>query len=603
MNPFNSTLSQRPPSGVSGQRPPSSLRTSYGGGTGVTAGQGASLSTEVEVSARPAALREGMRGATIASRAGVPGTSAGFGPGRQVVDRSYYLGLLRPKVAELTAEIERLKQQEEQINRNSNVLVQLQAKHRTLTDEIQATKSSMADVNFAVEKAATNDSESVSNESQALRNNNADLRRQVDKLFLSVKETENQMKSNAAQLNQELGQLEQRIVQEGQDYMQYKAARDEAFAVSDAVLQKYHEVRTLSARQELLMNSLAQDPDKKRAASFLLDILKKRQQRDEMAKECSLSVDEEKQFLIKQAKTTRDDIEVLERQVNEARDSVQEAKNRLAAANDDLKEYSGDNARLFQELQEKDRDMQEFMESFPDREREELNKIQKVEQNIIAVLERISRAQVLKSQMPQDSGPQMLQQLSDELGDRQRMLEDATVTHRRLEKELTDRKEELAKVAHLDEKITAELQEHHQKMTEQRQEIGKYSDIDGLRAEVDSKRKHLVSRKAYLLKLRDASKNQLGTLTQQLDSKKNKLNSDDKHTLLSGQEQKLRVVLQGSFALEDYVRMKEKETHYQNVKADCMRITDEINALLKDPKRYDQSNGGANGGVMFVGLK
>jgi intraflagellar transport protein 74 len=560
--------------------------------------------TEVEVSARPAVIREGMKGASLASRAGVPGTSAGFGPGRQVVDRSYYLGLLRPKVAELTAEIERLKQQEEQINRNSNVLSQLQAKHRTLTEEIQATKNSMADVNFAVERASSQDAETVSNEAQSLRQGNAELRRQVDKLFLSVKETEAQTRSNASQLEQELRQLEQRIVQEGQDYHMYKAARDEAFAISDAVLLQYHEVRTLSARQELLMNSLAQDPDKKRAASFLLEILKKRQQRDEMAKECSLSVDEEKQFLIKQAKTTRDDIEILERQANEARDTLQEAKNRLAAANDDLKEYSGDNARLFQELQEKDRDMQEFMDSFPEREREELAKIQKVEQSIIAVLERISRAQILKSQMPQDSGPQMLQQLSDELGDRQRMLEDATVTHRRLEKELTDRKEELAKVAHLDEKITAELQEHQQKMTEQRQEIQKYSDIDNLRAEVDTKRKQLVSRKAYLLKLRDASKHQVGGVTQQLDSKKAKLNADEKHIALASQEQKMRVVLQGSFALEDFVRMKEKETHYQSVKADCMRITDEVNALLKDPKRYDQSgNGSSSGGVMFVGLK
>lgn len=599
MNPFGGTLTQRPGSGM--MRPGSGIRqTSYGGQGGVQAGQGASLMTEVEVTARPAVIREGMKGASVASRAGV-GTSAGFGPGRQVVDRSFFIGQLRPKIAELTAEIERLRQQESQINSNSNVLSQLQAKHRSLTDEIHAMKATMADVNFAVEKAASNDAETINAQAQQLRQANAEQRKNVDKLFLSAKEMDTQTRTNAAALDQELRQLEQRIINEGQDYNLYKATRDEAFSISDAVLQQYHEVRTLAARQELLMNSVSQDPDKKRAASFLLEILKKRQQRDEMAKECSLSVDEEKQMLIKQAKTTRDDIEVLERQVNEARDGVQEAKNRLAAANDDLKEYSGDNARLFQELQEKDRDMQDFMDTFPEKERDEIAKIQAVEKSIVAVLERISRAHVVKQSMPQDSSPQMLQQLSSELGERKNMLENATLTHKRLEKELTDRKEELAKVAHLDEKINAELQEHAQKMAEQRQEMIKYSDIDGLRGDVDSKRRGLTSRKQYLLKLRDASKHQVSVLTQQLESKKNRLNTDDTHTALASMEQKMRLIWQSAYTLEDFVRMKEKETHYQNVKADCMRITDEINALLKDPKRFEQQGNAA--GVMFLGVK
>lgn len=596
MSNFGSTLSQRPGSGM---RPASGMRGTSYGLQGVQAGQGTSLMTDVEVTARPAVIREGMKGASVASRQGV-GTSAGFGPGRQVVDRSYYLGLLRPKVAELTAEIERLKQQEDQINRNGNVLSQLQAKNRSLTEEIQSLKGTMADVNFAVEKAASTDAETINQQAQALRQSNAELRKQVDKLFLSVKEMDTQTRNNSQALEAELRQLEQRIMQEGQDFGAYKAARDDAFAMSDAVLQQYHEVRTLSARQELLTNGLSQDPDKKRAASFLLEILKKRQQRDEMSKECSLSVDEEKQMLIKQAKTTRDDIEILERQVNEARDTVQESKNRLAAANDDMKEYSGDNARLYQELQEKDRDMQEFIDTFPEKEREEISKIQTVEKNIVALLERMSRAHLVKQSMPQESTPTMLQHLSAELGEKKTELENAQFTHKRLEKELMDRKEELAKVAHLDEKISSELQEHAQKMTEQRSEIQKYSDIDALRQEIDAKRRSLTAQKGYLLKLRDASKHQVTSLNATLETRKSKLNENEIHTSLTSQEAKLRLIWQSAFSLDDFVRMKEKETQYMGVKADCMRITDECNALLKDPKRFEQAG---NGGVMFLGVK
>jgi intraflagellar transport protein 74 len=582
----------RPPSGFNR---PGSRNTSYGGNqAGPQAAQGTSVNTNVEVTARPAVMREGMKGMNVASRAGVPGTSAGFGPGRQVIDRSYHIGILRPKIAELTAEIERLKHQEEQINKNSAMLGQLQQRHRALAEEIQTQKGIMADVNFAVEKANVQDAESLQAQALQMRQANAESRRQVDKLFLGVKEVDAQTRANTQALEQELRVLEQRIIQEGQDFNTYKATRDEAFSVSDAVLQQMHELRSLAARQELLMQSLAQDPDKKRGSSFLLDIIKKRRERDEMTKECSLSVDQEKQQLIKQAKSTRDDIEVLERQVNEARDTLLESKNQLQSVNADLREYSSDNSSAFQELQEKDREMQEFMETFPVKEKEELAKIQQVEQQITEVLERISRAHLLKQQMPQDNTPKMLEQLSAELGEKETQLRNATVTHQRLEKELAERKEELAKVAHLDEKITAELQQHAQKMAEQKQDIIRYSDIDALRQEIDSRRKSLSGRKQYLLRQRDCSKLQIHLLTNQFEGKKQKLNADDVHTALAAQEQKLRLIWQSAFALEDFVRMKEKETQYMTVKADCMRMTDECNNILRDPKRFDQQPGTVN---------
>ncbi|KAK9496370.1 hypothetical protein O3M35_013321 [Rhynocoris fuscipes] len=59
-------------------------------------GVGGSLQQPIAVTAAAPIAREGMR---AASRSGL-GTSAG--PGRQVGDRSYYIGLLRPKNTELT---------------------------------------------------------------------------------------------------------------------------------------------------------------------------------------------------------------------------------------------------------------------------------------------------------------------------------------------------------------------------------------------------------------------------------------------------------------------------------------------------------------------
>uniref|UniRef100_A0A146KYK0 Uncharacterized protein n=1 Tax=Lygus hesperus TaxID=30085 RepID=A0A146KYK0_LYGHE len=108
-----------------------------------------------------------------------------------------------------------------------------------------------------------------------------------------------------------MDKLDRRILQDNQDYLAYKEAREESFAVADAVLERQHELRTLAAKQELLVTNLTNDPDKKKAVSLLRNILRKRREKVELTRQCALSVEEEKQQLIKQVRMARSDIEAL----------------------------------------------------------------------------------------------------------------------------------------------------------------------------------------------------------------------------------------------------------------------------------------------------
>lgn len=69
------------------------------------------------------------------------------------------------------------------------------------------------------------------------------------------------------------------MLKENQDYLAYKEARDETFAIADAVLARQHELRTLSARQDLIVHNLTNDPDKKRAVTLMRNILRKRREK------------------------------------------------------------------------------------------------------------------------------------------------------------------------------------------------------------------------------------------------------------------------------------------------------------------------------------
>lgn len=549
------------------------------------AGVGGSLQQPVAVSAEAPVSREGMR---AASRSGV-GTSAG--PGRQVGDRSYYIGLIRPKIAELSSEIERLREQEQLIGKNSTLLAQLQQKSKTLQDDIAKLKDTLADVNVAVENSSSRDSAAVKEEYTQLDKQNAIRRKKVDDLFLAVKDTEAKTKATSQSLEEEIRQLEVRILNENQDFNSYKAARDQSFAVADEVLARQHDLRTLHAKQELLMATLAGDPDKKKAAETLRAILRKRRSRAALQSQCALSVKEEQEKLINQLKTTRGDIEVLERQVNETRDTLQESRARQSALEEEVKNFSGDNVQAFQELQEKDKEMQAFIDDYPDKERAELDKITETQKHISDLLNRISQALEMQRQMPSENTPGMLHELNAQADAKRDQIQNDVKTHQRLEKELLERKAELDKVAHLDSKIREELKSHNEKMEEQKTEMERFSDLDGLRAEVEDTRKTLNAQLAYFTRVRDGSKQQLNALTAQYEARKKSLQSDEVFTTMTTQEQRIRMLWQSTFSLEDFVRLREKDTQYLSIKADCMRIVDEANLLLQSPAHISGSTG------------
>ena len=92
------TGSTRPPSGR--------LGTAARPGTGSIAG------AEVQVTDRPV-TQQGMMGMRPASA----------GPGRQIQDATYYSGLLRSKISQLTAEITKLKADIDQFNKDNSTYI------------------------------------------------------------------------------------------------------------------------------------------------------------------------------------------------------------------------------------------------------------------------------------------------------------------------------------------------------------------------------------------------------------------------------------------------------------------------------------------------
>ena len=105
---------------------------------------GVGLNTEINIKDRPV-TREGMVGIA-------PGT---MGPGRQVVDASFYVGKLRQKTAELQAEIDKMNAEVERYHKDSTTYQQYERKYETLIKEVRRLEGQLADYNLAMDKSRT----------------------------------------------------------------------------------------------------------------------------------------------------------------------------------------------------------------------------------------------------------------------------------------------------------------------------------------------------------------------------------------------------------------------------------------------------------------
>jgi intraflagellar transport protein 74 len=134
---------------------------------------GQTLNQDIQVSDRPV-TGQGMMGMRTGSR----------GPGRSVQDRSYFLGLFRNKVGEITTEINSMKAQRDQFAKDSTQISQLERTYEMLLKEVRHHEGQLADYNLALDKQRTStDPMEIHQVAEQLIAENKENERRVDQVF------------------------------------------------------------------------------------------------------------------------------------------------------------------------------------------------------------------------------------------------------------------------------------------------------------------------------------------------------------------------------------------------------------------------------------
>ena len=118
------------------------------------------------------------------------------GPGRQIYDRSYYLNLLKTKNNDIVGEIQKMKSEVEDINKDNNSYLTLERKYEALIKDVRKFEGELADYNLALDKFR---SDTKPDDIEALymhiKNQNDKQRAHLDNLFGEKRDMESEIQN------------------------------------------------------------------------------------------------------------------------------------------------------------------------------------------------------------------------------------------------------------------------------------------------------------------------------------------------------------------------------------------------------------------------
>lgn len=306
-------LTGRPPSGI---RPPSgNVRvatampptTARPGSRGGPLGTGGVLSSQIKVADRPV------------TQQGLSGMKTGMkGPQRQILDKSYYLGLLRSKISELTTEINKLQKEIEMYNQENSVYLSYEKRAETLAVEIKDFQGQLADYNMLVDKLNTNtEMEEVMSDYNMLKAQNDRETQSMDVIFTERQAKEKQIRSVEEEVEQEKqaadGIIKNMSPEKQVKYIEMKTTNEKLLQELDTLQQQ---LDSLNMKKESLETEIAHSQVKQEAVLLYEKLYELESHRDQMiAEDKSMgSPMEERERLLKQVKEDNQEIASMERQ-------------------------------------------------------------------------------------------------------------------------------------------------------------------------------------------------------------------------------------------------------------------------------------------------
>jgi intraflagellar transport protein 74 len=494
--------------------------------------------------------------------------------------------LLRTKIGDIAAEIQRMRSELDRAAKDSVVTAQLERRYDVLLREVRSLEGDLADFNLAMDKSrsAVVDAGEIVVVFQAVRHRNEALARELDAIFVERQERER----GAARLEEQVQELQRQSEARinslpGQQVQAYRAMTQESRSLGAEAQQLQSELEQLNAQIEHAEADLRRDrvrdefaATEKRAAM----LWREKAQLEEELGATRLDPAEARDKLLAKVKEDNARLQQLDRQLKEAEAAAAGRRRAVAevtAESEERRGEAGDNAK-YEMLFRRDLEMTEFIDRFPEVKDKEVLEQRRVQNTVTALLEHISEGFERAKSMP---NKESASEMREDLDDKQRELRASEMTAERLQDELHLRQTELEKINTLDKKIALELRALQERTAQMREEMAKFADVAGLRAAADHARAVLHDKAQRYRAEREALRPQVAAAAADYERRRAALAKEPQAQVLEALEAKLRNYEQSVFSLREFISTKGRETDFEPIRDEAMRLLQELNALIQ----------------------
>ncbi|NXB64835.1 IFT74 protein, partial [Struthidea cinerea] len=555
--------------------PPSTARPGSRGGSLTPGGV---LSSQIKVADRPV-TQQGLSGVKTAMK----------GPQRQIMDKTYYLGVLRSKTNELTIEINKLQEEVEMYKQEKSVYLSYEKRAEALAREIKDFQGQLADYNMVVDILNTGtDMAEVIRDYNMLKVQNDRDAQSMDKIFTERQATEKLIQAVEEDIEREkvvVDDIMKDMSRENQaKYMEMKAANEK---LSQELIAQQQELDALNVKEESLRAEIAHSEVKQGAVQMYEELHNLKERRDQMIAEDKNmeSPQEEGERLLNQARTenvVKDDsqkIASMERQLAEVKEKIDHFKKVIQRLDMDLENHRGEENWKYKELKKKEESMDNFLETFEDVKNQELERKAQIEANIVALLEHSSRNLNHMKQISSVTN-QELKIMQEDLTFKSNEMQKSQSTAKNLITESQKLQMDLQKMELLEGKMVGELASLKDKIEQTKAELEIYNNLPALKASGEEKKKKLHDDKEKLTKCSCAFKKIMEHLNTEYETLKKELEENETHSQLTNLERKWQHLEQNNFMMKEFIATKTQESDYQPIIKNVKKLVKEHNKAL-----------------------
>lgn len=504
------------------------------------------------------------------------------GPQRQVQDKTYYLGVIRAKNNELTAEIARLKKEVECVNEENSRFLSYEKRAEALAAEIRDLQGELGDYNTLVDKLTTDeDIRDVENDYNDLKAQNAKEIKNLERLFEMKNERESQIKLLERELEQEK-ELADSLINDMEPEMKktYFKLKDKNEHFLDIMEKNQQEIDAMNIKIQNLEEELMMSPTKQKAVRLYKRMHDLEAQKNSLLEELNSkeSPEEERNRLLQQLKSDNQEIASIERQIQSLQNEYQILQDEMRQLESDIQESQSEGYQKYQKLKKKEAAIDEFLENFDQNHEHEQTAMKQAEVNIVSLLGKISANLSHSTQMPSSEEfltmKQDLNFKEDEMKKSENTASTLTAENKKLQ-------EDLQKVEQLENKAHQEIKLLETKIEKMKEELEQYQDIQGLKQRSEQRKEKLLYDKEILQTRKNYLKNLVESIVSKYESLKAELADNETNTQLSNYEKKWQQLEQNNQTMKEFIGSKTAECDYKSMQKEAFECVDAYNQQLQ----------------------